>query len=300
MTGELWLAEGFTSYYDDLFIKRAGYYTDDEYVRSLASAVITTIESPARAHGSPVEMSRLAPFFDGGVYLDPTNRQNTFLTYYTWGAAIGIALDLTLRADHGTTLDEFLRAMWRDFGRHQSASLAPSRPYTLQDLRTTLGRVARDTAFANAFFRRYVEGREVVDYARLFARAGLLLAPSDSTPRPFLGASLADDSSGVVVNSSLETGSLNPAGIVNGDAIHAIDGERVSSIAALDSAVGRHRVGDVVRLDVTRRSGRETVPVTLVGSPRLRLVTYESAGRRPTEAMLAFRRSWWGSRASGG
>lgn len=296
MSGELWFAEGFTSYFDDLFIRRAGYYTDDEYANSLANNLITTIDSPARTHGSAVEMSRLAPFFDGGSYLDPTNRQNTFLSYYTWGSAIGLALDLTLRADHGTTLDEYMRAMWRDYGRQQTPLFTPARPYTMRDLRVTLGRVARDTAFANDFFRRYVEGRDVPDFARLLARAGFLLA-ADSLVRPYLGASLADDSNAVFVNWSVANGSFYRAGIVNGDLVHAIDGVASPSMSALDTIIARRKVGDVVQVDVTQRGQRKVLSMPLLGRPRLRLITYESAGRSLTEDAQAFRRSWLGSKA---
>jgi len=299
MSGELWFAEGFTSYLDDLFLRRAGFFNDDEYIQSLSGAVVGTIESPARRHGSPVDMSRQAPFFDGGVYLDPSNRQNTFLTYYTWGAAVGLALDMTLRAEKNSSLERYMRAMWRDFGRHQTAALAPARPYTLSDLRTTLGRVTNDTAFANGFFRRFIEGREVADYAALLARAGILLAPADTGERPFLGAALANDTAGIVVNSTIETGSLNPVGIMNGDVIHAVDGTPVRTAAQLDSAVARHTVGDVVRFDVTQRTGRHTVEVPLRGSPRLRMMTYERAGRPVTDEMRAFRASWLGTNVRG-
>jgi hypothetical protein len=72
---------------------------------------------------------------------------------------------------------------------------------------------------------------------------------------------------------------------------------RVTSPDSLDAIVGRRRVGEVVQLDVTSRSGRATRPVTLRGAARLRLQTYERAGRTPTPEMLAFRRAWWGSRA---
>ena len=299
MSSELWFAEGFTSYYDDLFIRRAGYYTDEQYANQIADNVIATIDSPARAHGSAVDMSWLAPFFDGGSYLDPVNRQNTFLSYYTWGSALGLALDLTLRGEHDATLDDFMRAMWRDFGRHQSAALTPARPYTLRDLRVMLGRVSRDTAFANDFFRRYIEGRDVPDFARLLARAGFRLA-ADSVVRPYLGGSLADDPNAVFVNWSIENGSLYQAGIVNGDVIHAIDGEATASIQALDSIIARRNVGDVVRVDVTQRGQRKVIPMTLRGSARLRLATYESAGLPVTEEIREFRRSWLESKAGGG
>jgi predicted metalloprotease with PDZ domain len=297
MSGELWFAEGFTSYFDDLFIRRAGYYTDDEYAASIAGNVIGTIDSPARVHGTAVDMSRLAPFFDGGSYLDPTNRQNTFLSYYTWGSAIALALDLSLRAEHATSLDEYMRAMWRDYGRHQTPALAPARPYTLPALHATLRRVARDTAFADEFFRRYVEGREVPDFPALLARAGFLLT-ADSVVRPFLGGALADDPNAVFVNWSIENGSLNQAGIVNGDLIHAIDGEATPSVKALDSVIVRHRVGDTVRVDVTQRGQRRILPMRLVGLPQLRLRTFETAGVPLTAEVRAFRDAWLGSRVT--
>ena len=294
MSGELWFAEGFTSYYDDLFIRRAGFYTDDEYAALLATGVIATVTSPARSHGSPVSMSRQAPLFDGASWLDPTNRQNTFLSYYTWGSVVGLALDLTLRVHHGTTLDAFMRAMWQQYGRHQTSALTPARPYTNDDLRVTLGRVARDTAFANDFFRRYVEGRDVPVFARLLAHAGYLFA-ADSVV-PYLGGALGEDPNGVFVNSSLENGSLFGAGIVNGDVIHSVDGVPTPTQAALAAVMARKKVGDVVRVEVSGRLSRRTVSMTLVGQPSYRLVTYERAGLAVTEAMRVFRRAWLGSR----
>jgi len=65
---------------------------------------------------------------------------------------------------------------------------------------------------------------------------------------------------------------------------------------ALDSLLARHKPGDVVRVDVTQRGRRKTIRMTLQGSPRLRLVTYESAGIPLSDEMRAFRGSWLGSK----
>ncbi|HEX8432100.1 MAG TPA: PDZ domain-containing protein [Longimicrobium sp.] len=295
MSGELWFAEGFTSYYDDLFVRRAGYLSDEEYAGALASPVNAVINTPARRHGSAVEMSRQAPFVDAGVSLDPTNARNTHLSYYTWGSAIGLGLDLTLRTRFNMTLDDYMRAVWSRYGRPQTAALAPERPYTEADLRATLGEVTRDTAFANDFFRRYVAGREVVDYERLLRAGGFVV--SRATPgRPFLGGSLENDSAAVLVSSVLETGSLYPAGISGGDRIHSVDGEATPTSEALGAIVARHRAGDVVRVEVSGRGARRTVPVTLVERPDLQVKTFESAGLPVTDSIRAFRRSWLGSR----
>jgi predicted metalloprotease with PDZ domain len=295
MSGELWFAEGFTSYYDDLFVRRAGYLTDEEYAGALTSPVNAVINTPARRHGSAVEMSRQAPFVDAGVSLDPTNARNTYLSYYTWGSAIGLGLELTLRTRFNLTLDDYMRAVWSRYGRPQTAALAPARPYTQADLRAVLGEVTRDTAFAADFFRRYVEGREVVDYERLLRAGGFVVARA-APGRPFLGASLENDSAAVLVSGVLETGSLHPAGISNGDRIHSVDGEATPTSEALGAIVARHRAGDVVRVEFSGRGVRRTVPVTLRERPDLQVRTFESAGLPVTDSIRAFRRSWLGSR----
>lgn len=295
MSRELWFAEGFTSYFAPLAIRRAGLYTDVQFARDIGGAVTEVIRSPGRQHFSAVEMSMQAPFVDAATSIDPTDLQNTFISYYTWGQALGLGLDLSLRERFQLTLDDFMRRMWHDFGSHQNAALAPARPYTIDDIRRTLGSFTGDTTFANDFFRRYVAGREVMDYASLLAPAGFLLA-ADTAVRPYLGASLAEDSTGVLVNGSVENGSAWPAGIGAGDVIHALGGDPTPTVAALQAAIARHRVGEAVQVDVTQRGLRHTIPMTLRSLPSMSVVPYESAGRPITDEIRAFRAAWLGSR----
>src|SRR5262249_40697131 len=83
VSGELWLAEGFTQYYGSLLMTRAGFNDENNFARGLGGAINAHVNSPGRQLHSPVEMSRQAVFADGGVGADPTNRINTFLSYYT-------------------------------------------------------------------------------------------------------------------------------------------------------------------------------------------------------------------------
>ena len=297
MSPDLWFGEGFTNYYESIAIRRAGFYSNDDFAEEWQDAVIGTIHSPARKHGSPVDMSRLAPFFDGGAFLDPTNRQNVFISYYQWGAVIALGLDLTLRERYNTTLDDYMRLLWREFGRHQSPAFAPERPYTHRDLREKLALLTRDSTFANDFFRRYVDGREVPDFARVLAPAGFRLH-TDSVETPWVGASLADDSAGVFVNWSQEGGSFHAAGIVNGDVVHALDGVRVTSLDSLNALIGRHAPGDVVQVGVMQQGARNTVPMKILGRRRMTLVTFEKAGLTVTPEIQRFRTSWLGSKAA--
>ncbi|HEU4562117.1 MAG TPA: hypothetical protein VFS20_30090 [Longimicrobium sp.] len=299
MSGELWFAEGFTSYYDALFIRRAGIFTDEQYAEDMSSNVASVISDPGRRHFSAVEMSMQAPFVDAAVSIDPVNRPNTFISYYTWGAAIGLGLDLSIRTRFpGLSLDDYMRALWRQYGRHQTTALAPERPYTLADLRRVLGEVTRDTAFANDFFRRYIEGRGVVDYQRLLAAGGFLVRPANPG-QPWLGAQLVagDDSSVVIAGPTLQGSSLYNAGIDRLDRVYAVDGTPTPTPDSLRAVLSRRRVGATVGMDVAQRGTRRTVQVTLVENPEMQVVTYESAGVPVTDAIRAFRRGWLGSRA---
>jgi predicted metalloprotease with PDZ domain len=300
MSGELWFAEGFTSYYDDLFIRRAGLYTDEEYAEVAGGIASAVANAPGRRYFSAVEMSMQAPFVDAATSIDPHNRGNTFLSYYTWGSGIALGLDLTLRSRFpGVTLDDYMRAVWREFGRPQTEALAPARPYAVADLRRVLGEVTRDTAFANEFFRRYVEGREAVDYGALLATAGFQLRKAQAG-RPWLGGAVqtAADSSGVLINGPpAATGSLYAAGMDRGDVILSMDGQPTPRVDALAALLAERRAGDVVTVDFMQRGERKTVRMTLVENPSLEAVPYEKAGMQLTPAMRAFREAWLGSRA---
>ena len=193
MSGELWFAEGFTNYYDGLVMCRAGIWSVDHYAENISKTVDAVINTPATRYGSPVEMSRRAPFVDRAVWVDPQNLGNTYLTYYVFGDAVGLALDLSLRRRTDKTLDDFLRAVWERFGRDEL-------PYTNADLENTLAKMTGDTAFAKGFFARYVYGREVADYGSLLSLAGMVLRKAKPGAASWGQVRLSDTKDGVRVD----------------------------------------------------------------------------------------------------
>ena len=80
MSGELWFAEGFTSYYTNLILCRAGLITPEKYVEGLTGTFNYVWNSPARQFFNPIEMSYQAPFVDAATSVDPVNRENTFIS----------------------------------------------------------------------------------------------------------------------------------------------------------------------------------------------------------------------------
>ena len=297
----LWLAEGFTEYYGQLLALRAGLSRQIPI-----GAVVPVVNGAGRRVRSAVQMSESAPFADASVAIDMDDRDRTFISYYTHGEALALALDLSLRQRSGgaVTLDDYMRELWRTFGAPADERPGFVRtPYSLSDAREALARVAKDARFADDFFDRYVEGREVADYARLLAPAGFLLRPA----RPQAGwigdVDVVDSAEGVVIGRdglgrpslvAFDT-PLYMAGIDEGDVVTSIGGRPATASAWSD--IARKKPGDVVSLVVRRRDGR-TVPVDVrvVPDPALQVVSVESAGGQLTAAQRAFRTAWLGTR----
>ncbi len=292
MSGELWFAEGFTSYFDDLFLRRAGILTDAEYAAAAAGSINGVLLSPGRDVFSAVEMSMQAPFVDAAASIDPQNRQNTYISYYTYGAAIGLGLDLEMRRRFSVTADDYMAAMWRRHGR-------TARPYTLADLRATLGEVTRDTAFANGFFRRHVQGKEAIDYAPLLAQAGFELRKA----RPGmtrLAASFQEEDGRLLLSADpLATSPLRAAGLSRGARIVSLDGRETKTVDDLRAVMAEKRAGDALVVAYEQRGRAATATVRLTEDPTLTVVPVEAEGGTLTPAQRVFRARWLDSHARG-
>ena len=155
MSGELWLAEGFTSYFGPLVMRRAGLTTTRELAQEMGRTINAVLNGPGRRVRTAEEMSQQAPFVDAATATDRTSFENTFISYYTWGEAIGLALDLTLRERSGgrATLDAFMRAMWERFGKPGGTPGYVDRPYTIDDARAVLATVADDADVRRSVLR---------------------------------------------------------------------------------------------------------------------------------------------------
>jgi predicted metalloprotease with PDZ domain len=299
-SGELWFAEGFTSYYGPLILQRSGLSGIDEFAGSVGTALDLVIRTPARKYRSAEEVSLFAQFVDAAVWVDPANADNNFVSYYDWGAVIGLGLDLSLRArtDHKVTLDNYMRRMWQEFGRVTPAVEGTvARPYTMQDLRNVLADVAGDRAFADDFFERFVQGRDVVDFAPLLARAGLLLRKRNPG-RPWIGDVSLDfgNSTPRIAVPTVEDSPMYAAGVDRGDELLSFDGVSVTGPSRLEEAVQRRRPGDTVRLSIRRRGTAQELTLTVAEDPRLQLVPVERTGRQLTVSEKAFRNAWLGSK----
>ena len=295
MSGELWLAEGVTSYYDGLIMARTGLFTLDDFIRDLTGIVNAVVTSPATRFRSAEDMSRLAPFVDAASWIDPTNWNNTFISYYTFGAALGVGLDLAIRehtAGH-VTLDDFMRAMWRAHGKPGGTERGyVDRPYTAQDIRDHLADVT-DPAFADEIMNRYVHGHDVMDYPRLLQQAGLVLKKRHAGLATL--GELRLERSGNLLRIAAPTmigSAAYAAGLDEGDEIKSIGGDAVTGPEQVDELLGRRHVGDHVAVVFLRRGVETTADAVLAEDQRVDVVTVESTGVAVSALQQTFRDAW--------
>jgi predicted metalloprotease with PDZ domain len=289
MSGELWFAEGFTSYYTNLILRRAGLIDTPSYAVAIGGGISTVNNSPGRNYRSPVEMSMHAPFVDRAVSIDPNNHGNTFISYYTWGSVVGLALDLSLRRRFGAvglSLDAYMRAAWEQFG-------ATETPYTVDDLEGVLADLTGDPAFAEEFFDLYVRGRTVPDFSDLLAPAGMVVRQSNPD-RAWIGSvGFTTDGGGAVVSGYTQVGSpLYDAGVDRGDQILAVNGANVMSRSDLTTILADLDPGDDVTIRFASRGTEQEATVSTEADPRLEVVLFEQVERPLTREIEAFRASW--------
>jgi predicted metalloprotease with PDZ domain len=299
LSGELWLGEGFTNYYHRLTLKRAGLTTVKEFVDEIASTINTVRISPGRLVRSAEEMSQNAAFIDGARWADPTNGNNTYISYYTWGEAIALGLDLTLRdrSSGRVTLDHFMRAMWQTYGKPGGRLIGyVDRPYTIDEAKAVLASVSGDATFAQDFFARYIQGHGVVDYAPLLARAGLVMRPA-AVGQAYAGRlQLEDAGNGARVASLVSAGSpAYKAGLDRDDVLMSVGGQTIRGVADVSKALQSKKPGDTVPIVFSRRGERVSAVMTLGADPFEEIVPAEQGGQSLTDGQKQFRDAWLSS-----
>jgi predicted metalloprotease with PDZ domain len=292
LTSELWLAEGFTQYYGPLALQRAG-LVDFHVTAQTFAGLIESVSASAHLVRTAEEMSQMAAFIDGGRTVDRTNWPITVISYYPFGGAIALALDLTLRdrTDGRVSLDDFMRAMWRRYGKPGGSREGyVDRPYTAADAEATLAEVSGDQGFARDFFGRYIQGHEVADYVRLLDRAGFTVRKR-SAGRAWLGDLRLESRAGLhVANLVAPTWPIYKAGVEQDDELQQLDGQRILNEADVTAVLQRRRPGEQIRIVFKDRSGRsKTASVTLAEDPHIEVVVADG-----TAAQRAFRDRWLG------
>jgi predicted metalloprotease with PDZ domain len=291
----LWVAEGITDYYASVFARRAGLLTDRQYLEGRARDIKGLQNTPGRLEQSAEEAS-----FDAWIkyYRADENFVNSAISYYDKGSMLGMLLDLEIRrrSNNARSLDDVMRALYTDYFKR-------GRNYTPEDFQREAERAAGTSL--EEFFRRYVRGREELDYNAALEWVGLRLdttapangaraAVADSSGYIYpLGATVAQDDEQRLLVRNVHAG--EPAyeqGLNAGDQIVAVDGYRATR-DFLVARVGDKKPGDTVTLTVFRADELRTFNFKLGARANVpfRIVPVAS----PSEQQRRSYQSWLGS-----
>jgi predicted metalloprotease with PDZ domain len=274
----LWLFEGFTSYYDDLMLVRAGIIGETTYFKLQAKSICGVLRGSGRLKQSVAESS-----FDAWskYYRQDENSPNAIISYYTKGSLIALAFDLTIRAKTGgaKSLDDVMLALWDRYGRDFYPSVG--RGVTEHEVEALFDEVS-GLKLRN-LFERYVRGVEDLPLAKLYAPFGVKLVDERKTGKASLDAGIGRDPLGAKLTQVHEGGAAHLAGLSALDVVIAIDGLRVNGNPSnVDALLARYRVGDRVPVHAFRRDELMAFDVTLQGD-RVPVITLSqaAAGRKP-------------------
>jgi predicted metalloprotease with PDZ domain len=283
----LWAVEGFTSYYDDLLVARAGLISETQYLDALAKTMTTVLQRTGRLKQSLAESS-----FDAWIkyYRQDENAPNSVVSYYQKGALVAAALDLTIRHATGgdRSLDDVMRLLWK---RYRTAGAA----YAGVEEGEVAAAAEEATGLALArHFREWTEGTRDPDFATLLAPFGVRVEKRAAVDAPhfaLLGVKTANANGDCRIANVFDATPAQSAGLAAGDTLIALDGLRVTA-SNLDALLSRHHPGDAVEVHAFRRDELMRFEVQLARQPppRFVLTVDPKAGR---SAQLA-RKKWLG------
>ncbi len=277
-TALLWFFEGFTSYYDDLLLLRAGLIDAPRYLGLIAKTINTVAATPGREVQSVAQAS-----FDAWTkyYRSDENTPNATVSYYAKGSLVALALDLTLRREGKGTLDEVMRALW------QSSRGGPiDESHVTSALLKIGGRSYKKELAA------WVHGTVELPLAALLDAVGVALLAEKPGYAAALGLRLTESGSSVLVKQVLAGSAAMRAGVSAGDELLAADGWR---IRRLDEAQQWLVAGRDFELLLVRDQRLLRVALRPGGAASVQQQSALGLSSKASARVLALRKAWIGA-----
>jgi predicted metalloprotease with PDZ domain len=256
-TNYLWVMEGFTSYYDELILRRCGFYSQEEMLKKIQIAV-NYVESSVGARVQPVAHAS----FDAWIkaYRPNENSSNTTMTYYSRGLIIASVLDaMIIKQSNGKEcLDHFMKDLYETY------YVGKNRGFTDAEFKACLTKhTGQDMA---EFFLKYIDGTDVIPYSMYFLPLGVEVSDVGGV-KPVFGANVSEEGGKVIIKSIRANSSAEDAGLSVNDEVIACMNYRVDK-SMLDALMNGAAVGDEFELTISRDKLIRKVIVKITGQKR--------------------------------
>ena len=287
-TSNLWIAEGFTAYFDNLILRRAGIYSPERYIASLVSDINTVVNQP----GNGVQPVSDASFDAWIKYYRPNeNSKNSTISYYDKGALIGMILDLEiLNATKGTKrLDDVMKAMYDEYYKNKK------RGYTDAEFKAMAEKIAGKSL--DDIYRKYINGTEPISFNSYLGYAGLYLVNEyEGKENPSLGVATAVKDGKVIITAVQRGSAAWNDGLNVNDELIAINDYRITGatdtkgVSDLVKNISSKKVGEKIKAIISRDGIIKTVDITIARAVAGKYSI--EIDKSATDEQLAIRKIW--------
>lgn len=282
-TTSLWVAEGFTSYYENKLMLRAGFIDPKTFVDGLVTAVANVTNTPGAKVQSAAESS-----YDAWIkgYRPNENSNNTGVSYYSKGEVVGLLMDLEIaQATKGTkSLDDVMKAMYLQ-------GKALKRGYTDAEFKAMVEKVS-GKSFTD-FWAKYVNGTHPVEYDKYFGYAGISVKnQNEGNSIPYIGVASKKTEGRIIISAISRNSAAWVDGLNVNDEVISVDGVGVEAALERMPVITSKKPGEVVTVKVRRDGIEKDIKLTLKASPNIKLAA-EIQGNAP-ESQVLVRKGWMG------
>jgi predicted metalloprotease with PDZ domain len=259
-TTNLWIAEGFTSYYQDITLRHAQLYPPENYLKLLGDN-ISAVENQPGVNIQPVADASYDAWIK--AYRPNENSVNSTISYYSKGALIGLLLDLEIinSTNGNKSLDDVMKYMYDQYYKIKN------RGYTDAEFKLGLEKIAGKNL--DYFYKNYITGLTPLDFNKYLAYAGYKLKDEYAGSNdPALGISTGVNADKkIVVTAVLRNSAAWKDGLNVGDQLLAMDSKTLTEVKGL---LNDKKTGDKVIFSISRDGLKKDIPVTLLRNTQVK------------------------------
>lgn len=237
-TKELWVAEGWTNFYDDLILRRCGLVTNEEYFELLDIAVNDIMKTEGRFHQSLEESS-----FDTWIkfYRKDENFSNTQISYYTKGGLVAMMLNLEIikNTNAGRSLDDAFRMLYEDYKKDKSRGYSSDRVKEVCE--------KANGGNLDSFWKKYVRGTDELPLNEYLNYAGLIIVNENEENSFSLDADIKNENGKLVIKKVYSGSTAYESGLNFNDEIIAVNGVRTDE-ELLKTLLKNCKEGDIIKV----------------------------------------------------
>lgn len=253
-TKMLWLSEGITVYYEYLIVKRAGFTSIDDVLKTFQSSIKAYETKPGRYFQTPAEASYST--WEDGPFGRTGDEVNKTISPYDKGPALGMLLDFKIRHEtkNKKSLDDVMRILYNKYYKQKQ------RGFTEDEFRIECEKIAGSSLVD---FFDYIYTLKQVNYPTYLGYAGLSIdTVSRELQEPWLGVGVRDR------NDTLWTTSVDwkspawNAGLRNRTAILKVNGNKINA-KAFTELVASSKQGDKITIQFVATMGQKEEMILL-------------------------------------